>query len=71
MKTVPALIAFASLATLVSLTGCSSPSARHDARVDRRYDAVERSDTRVSNRQDNRYDRRSDRGDRVDARYGY
>lgn len=53
------------------LAGCASPQARHDSRVDRRYDRADRTEARVETRHDNRYDRRDSRRDRVDARYGY
>lgn len=55
----------------LALAGCAAPTARQDARVDRREDAAQRTENRVTTRQDNRYDRRADRQERVEGRYGY
>jgi len=68
MKKITALFLTIALALL---SGCSSPAARHDVRVDRRYDHAENTAGRVEARHDNRYDRRDDRHHRVETRYGY
>ena len=68
---VAALTALTAFTAALLLTGCAGPAVRHDVRVDRRGDAAERTDARVTTRHDNRYDRRSDRHDRIDTRYGY
>lgn len=65
MKSILVLVA----AAAAFLSGCSSPAARHDYRVDRRVDRRDHVETRVDNRHDVRYDRRSDRYDRVNDRY--
>lgn len=70
-KTMKTSILTIGLASLLTFTGCSSPQARHDVRVERRTDVVDHTGARIDNRQDNRYDRRTDRVDRVDTRYGY
>lgn len=65
MKTKIPLMLFATLI----FTGCAGPSARHEARVDRREDAGDRAYNRASTRHENRYDRRTDRYERVENRY--
>jgi len=69
MKTKLQIIILAALVGSIMLPACAGPAARHDSRVDRRQDAAERTDARVTGRQDNRYDRRADRQDRVENRY--
>lgn len=63
--------ALLTLAAVTLLAGCATPAGRHNARVDRRYDRADRTETRIENRQGNRYDRRADRYDRVQTRYSY
>ncbi len=74
MKTIVPLLPVA----LLLFSSCAGPAARHDARVDRRYDRRDRleyradsADDRMTTRQNARYDRRADRQDRIDSRYDY
>lgn len=51
--------------------GCAGPTARHDARVDRRSDRHDNRQDRRYDRYDDRQDRRYDRQERIENRYGY
>jgi hypothetical protein len=62
-------IIFSLTAAVLLLPGCSSPSARHHTRVERRDDRHERTGDRVEGRHENRADRRVDRYDRLNTRY--
>ena len=59
------------LAAIILNSGCAGPAARHEARVDRRYDRRDRATTDYNAPYERRYDRRTDRAERVERRYNY
>jgi hypothetical protein len=57
------------LGAVLLLPACAGPAARHDARVDRRYDRRDRVSTYAGDPAARRTDRAYDRADRIDNRY--
>ena len=70
MKTKTYIALFAALVAPLILTACAGPERRHDIRTDRREDAADRTENRVTTRQDNRASRQGERHDRMESR-GY
>lgn len=70
MKTKTYVALLSALVAPLILAACAGPDRRHDIRTDRRDDAADRTENRVTTRQDNRGSRQSERHDRVESR-GY